>query len=131
MKKVFVILSLLIVSFFTLKAYAKGLTFPEAYGQISIKPMAILVYADWADNYQGYILSFRRLQQTPIANNFNFVELDIKSKETKFFNDKYKISTKLPYVMLLRNDGKVSRHVTRECLSESACITSKMKAFIL
>jgi len=130
MKKILTILVLLLLSV-TLGTSAKNLTFSQAFNQISKKPIAVLVYADWAESYQSSLANFRGLQNTYLGQYFNFVELDIASKETKFFNDKYKISTKLPYVMLLRNDGKVSRHVTRECLSESACVTSKMKAFIL
>ena len=131
MKKMFVLGILLIILFLGLKVSAKSLTYPEAFSQISRKPMAVLIYADWADNFQGCIMSFRNLQNSSMGQSFNFVELDIASKETKVFNDKYKISTKLPYIMLLRNEGKVSRIIPRDCASDSSCVIPKMKAFIL
>ena len=131
MKKFIYIFVLLLTLTITLKINAKTLTFPQAFSQISQKPVAVLVYADWADNYQTHLINFRKLEKTQLGQNFYFAELDIASKEAKIFNDKYEIYTKLPYIILLRNNGKVSRYIQRNCASDTACTINKMKAFIL
>ena len=46
---------LIIVLLSTFKAEA--MTFEEAFSQINRKPVAVLVYAQWADDYQKYIES--------------------------------------------------------------------------
>ena len=131
MKKFLSIFVLLIVLFLTTRAHAKTLTFSQAYGQIDHKPMAILVYADWADNYQNHLINFRKTERTTLGQYFNFVELDIASKEAKLFNDKFEIYPQLPYIILLRNNGKVTHYIKRNCSSDTSCIISKMKSFLI
>ena len=112
------------------KSDAKVVSFEEAFSQTSTKPMAVLIYSDWADNYQNFIINFRNLQNH-FGNNFNFVELDIASKEMKAFNDRYEMYPKIPYIILYRNSGKVSRIIQRNCVLDSSCAITKMKSFLL
>lgn len=128
MKKVLSFLFLLcVMSFFVSKSEA--MTFEEAYNQANSTPMVVLVYAQWADNYQGYIQQFRTVQNE-LSDKYNFVEMNIASKETKAFNERYHIYPKLPYVLMYRDGGKVSRYIPRDCASSASCISTKLKSFI-
>jgi len=128
MKKVLSFLFLLcVMSFFVSKSEA--MTFEEAYNQANNTPMVVLVYAQWADNYQGYIQQFRTVQNE-LSDKYNFVEMNIASKETKAFNERYHIYPKLPYVLMYRDGGKVSRYIPRDCASSASCISTKLKSFI-
>lgn len=130
MRKIFV-LFLLLVGFISInKTIAAPMSFSEGYSQTSRKPLAVLVYATWADNYVGHVRNFRRLQNE-VGNQFNYVELDIASPQAKAYNDRYEIFPKLPYIILFRNNGRVSRLIQRDCASDTSCVKTKMKAFIL
>ena len=107
---------------------ANALTFEEAYNQIYSKPAAVLVYADWADNYQNCLQQFKIASQK--TNKINFVAIDIAEKTAKAYNSKYEIFQNLPYILLIRNGGKVTRVLPRSCASNNACITQKINAFI-
>ena len=129
MKKIFnIVFVLSILCCFTLKVQA--MTFSEAFSQIDKKPMVVLIYAQWADNYQGCLQAFRTAKNQ-FGTTFNFVELDIATPEAKAFNNNYQIYPKLPYALMLRNGGKVSRYLQRDCASSYSCLTSKLKSFIL
>lgn len=106
-----------------------AMTFQEAFADIDSKPAVVLIYAQWADGYQNYLTQFRKLQ-AKFKNQFNFVELDIASKDTKVYNSKYNIYQNLPYIMLYRNNGKITRYIRRECASSYSCSESKLKSFI-
>ena len=105
------------------------MTFDEAFSQSSSKPMLVLIYAQWADNYQTYLNNFKALEPQ-FGENFNFVELDIASKDTKSFNSRYHIYPNLPYVLMFRDGGKVSRYIQKSCVLDSACMAEKVKLFI-
>lgn len=134
MKKKFLILFLLLL--FMIKTPAEiseetdGMTFSEAFEEVGRKPMLMLIYADWADNYLECIEKFRGLEPV-FGNTFNFVELDIASEETKAFNAKFKIDQNLPYVLMFRDGGKISRYLDSQCLLNESCIISRLKSFIL
>lgn len=106
-----------------------ALTFEEAYSQSDRKPMLVLVTADWAENSEAISKVFNNLSST-FGKTFNYVELDIATDDAKVFNDRYHIYPKLPYVIMFRDRGKVSRYIQRDCASERSCITSKIKSFI-
>ena len=126
---------ILLLSFlFILKTPAKiyeneGMSFEEAFNEVSRTPMLMIVYANWADNYEECLNSFRNLE-TKFGNTFNFVELNIASKETKAFNARFKIDQNLPYVLMFRDGGKISRYLDSQCLLNESCITSRIKSFI-
>lgn len=105
------------------------MNFDEAFSKIDKTPIAVLVYAQWADDYLNYLNKFRQVQPK-YKNIYNFVELDIASKDTKTFNNMYHIQPKLPYLFLIRNNGKISRYISRECAKDTSCINSKLMSFI-
>ena len=119
---VFLCLSLLLIR-------ANALTFEEGFEQTSKTPMAVIIYAQWADGYQNCINQFKSIQ-SKFVKKYNFVELDIASKDAKAFNDRYHIYPKLPYMLIYRDNGRVSRYIPRECVLDESCLTTKLKVFI-
>ena len=115
------------MSFGILKAQA--LNFEEAFDKSNSKPMLVILYADWADEYQSYLDAFNAL--APVyGDKFNYVTLDIATEDAKFFNDRYHIYPKLPYILMFKDGGKVSRYVQRECILNNSCLNSRVKSFI-
>jgi Thioredoxin. len=128
MKKIFgIIFILCLTAVISLKATA--MTFEEAFNVSNKKPMLVLIYAEWADNYQSYVTAFDAVQ-TEFDNDFNFIKLNIASPETRFFNSRYHIYPNLPYVLMFRDGGKVSRYIQRDCVLNSTCMVSRVKSFI-
>ena len=128
MKKILNLL-LIFVLFLATAVKAQAMNFEQAFSQIHKKPLVVLIYAQWADNYQNTIQQFR-VSKSKMGSKFNFVELDLASKDAKAYCEKYHILPKLPYIMMYRDGGKVSRYIPRDCVSSSACINSKLKTFI-
>ena len=108
---------------------AKALTFSEGYGQTSTKPMLLLVYATWADGYQSIEKNFVAMQQI-YGDKINFVLMDIANPETKAFNEKFHIYPKLPYVLMYKDSGRVTRYVQKDCALNQSCLAEKVKAFM-
>ena len=106
-----------------------ALTYSDAYEKSDKTPMVVLLYAPWSDGYQEYIKQLK-LAQNQMGNKFNFVELNIASDETKAFNEKYQIYPKLPYILMFRDRGKISRYISRDCAISSSCVVSKLKLFV-
>lgn len=128
MKKVFkTVFLFMLIACSVIKA--NSMTFEEAFAKSDSTPMVVLVYAQWADNYQNYIQQFRTAKEQ-LSDNYNFVEMDIASKDTKFFNSRYHIYPNVPYILMYRNSGKVSRYIDRNCAASSSCIVPKLKSFI-
>ena len=127
MKKILSVLFILVGMLSIGKVSA--MTFEQAFSQANTTPMVVLVYAQWADGYQNYIQQFRTVQNE-LGKSFNFVEMDIASKDTKAFNDRYHIYPKLPYVLMYRDGGKVSRYIPRDCASNASCMSTKLRSFI-
>jgi hypothetical protein len=126
------ILNLLLIFLFIIFTCIKSeaLNFEEAFNQSSSKPMVALIYAQWADDYSNYLQAFN-LTKTQMGDKYNFVELDIASEDTKFFNEKFHIYPNLPYILMFRDGGKVSRYIQKDCALDSQCIVTKLKSFIL
>lgn len=127
MKKILMVIAILMLTAVSVRAAVVGMQ--SAMSQNDRKPMAVLVYANWAKGYQNALSQFRKVEQT-LENTYNFVELDIASKDAKFYNDTYIIYTKLPYVMLLRENGRFSMLLKQDCTASASCMTDKMKGFI-
>ena len=127
--RLFLYLFVLVNMFFLSILQVKALSFEEAFSQVSRTPMVVLIYADWANGYESSIAQFR-IAKNALSNNFNFVELDITKKEARAFNEKFHIYPKLPYILMFRDGGKVSRYIPRDCAQSSACVISKLKSFI-
>lgn len=128
MKKMLNILFLLLLSICTVSK-ANSMTFEEAFEKSDTTPMVLLVYAQWADNYQGHIQQFREAKKQ-LGDTFNFVEMDIASKDAKAFNSRYHIYPNVPYVLMYRNKGRVSRYIDRNCAAAASCMVPKLKSFI-
>ena len=130
MKKVLcsVILAMCLICF-SIKAHA-AMSFQEALNVCSSKPMIVIVYANWAENYQFYLDKFRGLEQI-FGDKLNYVELDIASADAKSFNMRYHIYPNLPYILMFRNDGKVSRYIQRNCAANESCMVPRIKSFML
>ncbi len=125
MKKLLTILCLAgAVVFCTIKASA--LTFIEAVKLQ--KPCAVLIYADWADDAQDVMKSFKSKEQQ-WGSKYNFVAMNIADEQTKEFNKLYHIYPNLPYVLLFKDKGKVSRLLKKECVTTSSCFDDKLDLF--
>ena len=106
-----------------------AMSFEEAFAKSNSKPMVVLIYAQWADGYQTCLTQFKALQ-AQFKHQYNFVELDIASKDAKMFNSRYDIYQNLPYIMVYRNGGKISRYIKRDCATNYSCTVSRLKSFI-
>ena len=128
MKKIF---TLLLVFTFTLGLFSKvdAMGFIEAYNKSSSKPAAILIYADWAGNLSSYNANFKKAQ-AKYKDKYNFVTLNIADSEARVFNSKYYFFTVIPYIFLIRNGGKVTKQIPRDCLQSASCIADKMSTFL-
>lgn len=129
MKKIINIFLLFLALFTVFSVKANAMNFQQAFSQVGSKPMVVLIYATWADGYQNTLAQYREVK-TKFGNTFNFVELDIASKDAKAFNEKYHIYPKLPYILMFRDGGKVSRYISRDCAASSSCTESKLKSFV-
>lgn len=125
MKKI--ILSVLILFLLTLNV--KAMDFQEAFAQSRVKPVVVLLYADWSDNQENALNVFRTLQPR-FSRVYNFVELDIAKEETKFYNQRFDIFRGLPYIMMYKEGGKISRFIDSSCTNDTRCLESKLKSFI-
>ena len=126
MKK-FLVSLIVVLAISTSLQNVSAMSYEEASKQN--KPVAMLVYADWADDLEAVKENFNALQQQ-YSNTYNFVLLDIASPETKEFNKKYHIYPNLPYVLLYKDGGKVSRYLHKSCVLDSACLNEKASFFI-
>lgn len=123
------LLSLLILLTLTLSTQVtKAMTFAE--GMNDSKPMALLIYANWADDIASVMGKFKSQEAGTYGDAYNFVLLDVASEDTKEFNKKYHIYPNLPYVLLYKNNGKVSRYLQKDCILDDACFAEKLKFFI-
>ena len=123
MKKIFISLLLLLT---VSTGIVKALTYEQALSDS--KPMALLIYATWADNLANVNSVFNNMEQN-YSDKYNFVKLDIASNDAKAFNKRYHIYPNLPYVLLFRDGGKVSRYLQNNCITDSACFSEKLNMF--
>ena len=126
MKKLISILSLFTILSAGI-ANAQTTTFDGAMSQS--KPMAVLVYANWADDAQTMLQTFGATG-LKYSDKYNFVTLDIASPDAKAFNKTYYIYPNLPYVLLFRDKGKVSRYLKKDCALDQSCFEEKLKFFV-
>ena len=118
------LLTLILVISMASKAYA--VTFEEVMN--TKKPSVILLYASWADNLNEYKQVFSNVKET-YGDKYNFIELDIASKDAKFYNDKFYIYPKLPYIVLFKEQGRISRYLPASCALDESCFNEKLKFF--
>ena len=106
---------------------ANGMTYDEAMAQT--KPVAVLIYADWADDVQQVMQVYNAKGQD-YSDKYNFVTMNIASPETKSFNKTFHIYPNLPYVLLFREKGKISRYLNKDCVLKDSCFTEKLNFFV-
>ena len=109
----------------TLRVNAE-LTFEQGIKQS--KPMALYLYADWADNASQGLIAFKQIGKS-YSGRYNFITLNIAKPEAKAFNKMYYIYPNLPYVLLFRDGTKFSRFVNTDCVMDSSCFSGKLDAF--
>lgn len=120
----------ILLSAFLIASHAHAaMKFSDAYAANGKTPMAVLIYANWADNYSEIINEFRQAQKI-MGNDYNYVELDLASKDAKDFTEINSILTQLPYIMLYRSNGRFARYINRSCSADKSCFIPKMKSFI-
>lgn len=125
MKRIFaVIILLLALTSVNLKSNAA--TFEQAFTQS--KPMLVLVYASWADDANNAIAQVKSTEKV-FGNSLNYSYLNIASPEAKAYNQLFPILTNMPYVLLLKNKGKINRVIAKDCVLDNACLMKKIKAF--
>lgn len=121
LSSLFLLLSILVCT-----QQAKAMKYDQAINQP--KPIAIFVYAPWADGYATMLQDFNGLQQK-YGTAYNFVTMNIATDDAKIYNQKYYIYPNLPYVMLFREKGKFSRFIERNCAQDMQCLSTKMDLF--
>lgn len=124
MKKIFCTLILLL---FASIGFAATMSFEQAMKES--KPFAVIIYAPWADGLIPVNSAFDAIK-FKYDGLYNFAKIDIATKDAKNFNKTYTIYPNLPYVLLFRNGGKITRYIPQECVTDTSCITQKMDAFI-
>lgn len=127
MKKLSLIL-ILFMTFFTAQM-SFAMTFEEVYKASENKPALIVIYADWAEGYKDTLSVFKQIQQK-VGKKYNYAELNIATKDAKAFNDRYDIYTNLPYMMLIKSGGKITRYLPKTCANDKACVLTKMENFV-
>ena len=92
------------------------------------KPIAMLIYANWADEVVPSKQAFNNLA-IKYANKYNFVTINIGTEEAKAFNKTYTIYADVPYLLLFKDRGRFSRYIKRDCLLNESCINGKLDIF--
>lgn len=106
---------------------AKAMNYDEAMKQS--KPIALLIYADWAEGLDKVNQSFDSAQKQ-YGTTYNFVKMNIASSEAKNFNKKYYFYPNLPYALLIRDGGKVSRYLQKDNINDASVFAERLKSFI-
>ena len=106
---------------------ASDTTFSQ--GSAQKKPMAVYLYADWADNAQQGMVIFSQMEKK-YNKKYNFITLNIADPDAKSFNKMYNIYPNLPYVLLFRDGTRFSRFINMECLSSPSCFSGKLDVFV-
>ena len=106
---------------------ANAMSYDEAIKQP--KPMVLLIYADWAEGLDKVNQSFDNAQKQ-YGTTYNFVKMNIASSDAKNFNKKYYFYPNLPYALLIRDGGKVSRYLQKDNINDASAFAERLKAFI-
>ena len=128
MKKFFNVLIILSILVFASEKVC-SIQFNDGIAQSSQKPFMVLLYANWANDYDQYLGVFRTTQSL-LANRFNYLELNVSDEDMAFFNQKYVLYQNVPYILMFRSNGKISSYIDNNCAKDTACIIDKAKRFI-
>ena len=107
-------------------AKSDAATFEEVMAQS--KPCAVLIYADWADNLAAVTAAYGAQEQA-YYNKYNFAKINICEEEAKNFNKTFYIYQNLPYILLFKERGRISRIITRDCILDDSCFKDKLNSF--
>ena len=118
----FILLMLLLVGV----QKANAMKYDNALNQS--KPMAIFIYAPWADGYSTAMQAFNAME-SKYGSKYNFVTMNIATDEAKTFNKTFFIYPNLPYVLLFREKGKVIRFLKTDCVNDSSCFSNRLDLF--
>ena len=105
---------------------AMAVTFDEAMSQN--KPVAVLIYAPWADGQDTMLQAFNNMGAR-YGEAYNFASVNIATEEAESFNERCYIYPNLPYVLLFRSGGKVSRFLKKDCVLDEACFAERLDMF--
>ena len=125
MKKLLTILFLLSLIVFV-QDKARAVSFEDAIKQK--QPCAVLIYANWADNVNAIQSAYNSIAQK-YSGKYNFVSINIATEEAKSFNKTNYIYPNLPYVLLFKERGRMSRCITQDCLMNETCFKEKLDLF--
>ena len=129
-KKKKILWSLIVFSLICLCVSAEPQTkMTFAQGIAQSKPMALYLYADWADGAKQGLAAFNQMKPK-YSSKYNFVTLNIADSEAKSFNKMYHIYPNLPYVLLFRDGTKFSRFVNIDCVNNTSCFNNKLDVFV-
>lgn len=126
MKKLLTTLSLVSLIVFG-AAKAEAMKFEEAL--TLQKPVAVLIYAPWADDVANVTQSFNAMEQK-YGDKYNFTKINIATEEAKAFNKTYHIYPNLPYVLFFKDKGKITRYLKKDCILDNACFTERLNFFV-
>ena len=125
-------MKILLLSFLIFLSFVFGITKcrADSYSEIvnQTKPAVILVYADWADNVDTALTAFNDMQSV-YKKEYSFATVNICQEEAKEFNQRNYIYPNLPYVLLSKDKGRVTRLINRDCLSDESCIKDRLTFF--
>lgn len=126
MKKILyaIFIVLLAVPYFRQNAFA--LTYQEAVN--FSKPMAIVIYAPWADDKDAVLKIFNDAEKK-YGSKYNFVSINIAEEEAKTFNQTYPIYSKIPYVLLFKDRGRINRYIQKNCILDKSCFDTRLDLF--
>lgn len=126
MKKILLTLFILLFCTTTL-VKAEAMKFSDGLAQN--KPLAVLVYASWADDLSKVMGVFNQ-KYAEYEDKYNFSLLDIASEDAKEFNKSFQIYPNLPYIILFKERGKITRYIPKNCINDSSCIDQRFKFFV-
>ena len=126
MKKLLGLL-LTLVLFLGSSAQAERVKFDE--GLAMKKPLAVLVYASWADDLDKVALQYGLYEQS-YDKKYNFAYIDIATEDAKSFNKKFQIYQDLPYVLLFKDNGKITRYLKKDCIMDNGRFKQRLDFFV-
>ena len=128
MKKLLLVLAIFL--FTITRSSAEVVSYDSAMSSTNKTPVLMLIYADWASDSQACMAQFKRIQEE-YGDKFKYVELDVASSDMAAFNAKHQLIQGVPYMMMFRSGGMVSRNVTRDCVKDYSCLKSRVSGFVL
>lgn len=106
---------------------ANAISFEEAMSQS--KPVAVLIHAPWASNVDQIKQVYDGMAEQ-YGDRYNFTKIDIATNEALGFNQKYTIYPNLPYVLLFKDRGRITRYLKQDCIMDDSCFKERLNFFL-